>query len=260
MANQSNAGKSDVGEENPMKSDGLVRGPQRVSWKALLPLAVGCLSLMAARPALAEEPLTRVLTVTGQGSEAVVTSQAQVQLGVEIQGETAEEVQDEVARRSAAVVEFLRSRNVSNLRTTGIALNPIYNYTDGNQRIIGYMATNNVQFRVPTEVAGGLLDDAVAAGATRIDSVSFIASDEAMGQAQRQALREATEDALQQAEAVLDALGLSQQEIVTIQLNPMARPPVYPVAQRAMAADAASTPVIGGEQEVQANVTLQIRY
>ncbi|MBD1910328.1 MULTISPECIES: SIMPL domain-containing protein [unclassified Leptolyngbya] len=244
-----------------MKPDHLVRVPQTLSWKVLLPLAVGCLNLVTMKPALADEPLTRVITVTGVGTENVATSQAQVQLGVEVQGETAEEVQEEAARRSAAVVEFLRSRNVSNLRTTGITLNPMYNYTDGDQRIIGYMANNSVQFRVSNEVAGTILDDAVAAGATRIDSVSFIAADDALRQARRQALREATEDAQDQAEAVLDALGLSQQEVVTIQVNSMSQPPVYPpLARQAMAADEASTPVIGGEQEVMTNVTLQIRY
>jgi len=241
-----------------MKLD--VRGHRGRPWTALLPLAVGCLSLVMMKPVLAEEPLTRVLTVTGEGTEAVATSQSQVQLGVEVQGETAEEVQQEAARRSAAVVEFLRSRNVSNLRTTGIVLNPVYNYTDGNQRIVGYIANNTVQFRVPTEVAGIILDEAVEVGATRIDSVSFIASDEAMNRAQQQALREATDDALQQAETILDALGLSRQEIVTIQVNNMSRPPVYPIAQRANLADAPSTPVIGGEQDVMASVTLQIRY
>lgn len=242
-----------------MKPNDRVRVPQG-SWKVLLPLAVGCLSLVSMKPALADAPLTRVITVTGEGEESVATSQTQVQLGVEVQGETAEEVQEEVARRSASVVEFLRSRNVSNLRTTGISLNPVYNYTDGNQRIVGYMATNTVQFRVPNEVAGTILDEAVRAGATRIDSVSFIASDEALEQARRQALREATQDAREQAEAVLDALGLSEQEILTIQVNNVSRPPVYPLARQAMAADAAPTPVIGGEQEVMANVTLQIRY
>lgn len=243
-----------------MKLDHQVRNRRPQLWTTLLPIALGCLSLTMVKPALADEPLTRVLTVTGEGTEAVATSQTQIQLGVEVQGETAEEVQEEAARRSAAVVEFLRSRNVSNLRTTGIVLNPVYNYTDGNQRIVGYIANNSVQFRVPTEVAGTILDDAVEAGATRIDSVSFIASDEAMNRAQQQALREATDDALQQAETILDALGLSQQEIVTIQVNNMSRPPVYPIAQRAMAADAPSTPVIGGEQDVMASVTLQIRY
>lgn len=229
-------------------------------WGTVLPMAVGCLSLVMMKPAFAEEALTRVLTVTGEGTEDVATSLTQVQLGVEVQGETAEEVQEEVARRSAAVVEFLRSRNVSQLGTTGISLNPVYNYTDGNQRIIGYTGTNSVQFRVTTEAAGAILDDAVQAGATRIDSVSFIASDEALNRAQQQALREATEDAQQQAETVLSALGLSRQEIVNIQVNSVSRPPVYPYAERAMMADAPASPVIGSTEEVQASVTLQIRY
>jgi uncharacterized protein YggE len=229
----------------------------------VLPLALGIFSLTMVRPVFAEEPLLRTITVSGQGEESVATSLTQVYLGVEAQGETAEEVQQEVARRSNAVVDLLRSRNVNKLQTTGISLSPMYDYTDNRQRLIGYMATNTVSFEIATERAGSILDDAVNAGATRIDGVNFIASDEAIAQARQVALREATEDALDQADAVLSSLGLTRQEVVIIQVNGATPPPPIYFESRAMrAADAvaAPTPVIGGEQEIQASVTLQIRY
>jgi hypothetical protein len=224
-------------------------------------LMVGLLTLMLTNPALAQEKLLRTLTVTGRGVESIPTTKTQVQLGVEVQGKTATEVQQDVARRSSAVVELLRSRNVEKLQTTGIRLNPVYNYENNVQRITGYSATNTVSFRTPIEQAGKLLDDTVKTGATRIDGVSFTASDEAITAAQKQALRQATQDAQQQADAVLSALNLTRKDIVSIQINNATPSPPMPLVERAaLASNVADTPVIGGEQQVQASVTLQISY
>jgi hypothetical protein len=195
--------------------------------------------------------------------ERIPATIASVQLGVEVQGKTATAVQQQVARRSNAVVELLRSRNVERLQTTGIQLNPTYSYQNNVQRLTGFVATNTVSFRVNTERAGTLLDEAVKAGATRIDGISFVAADSALATAKQQALREATADAGRQAEAVLGALNFTRREVVSIQVNG-ASPPV-PVSPRFRAAatgadSLASTPVVGGEQQVDASVTLQISY
>jgi uncharacterized protein YggE len=181
--------------------------------------ALGLLSLTLTNPAFAQEKLMRTVTVTGRGVESISTTKAQVQLGVEVQGKTATNVQQEVAQRSSAVVELLRSRNVEKLQTTGIRLNPIYSYENNIQRLTGYAASNTVSFLTSTEQAGALLDDAVQAGATRIDGVSFTASDGALATAQKEALRQATQDAQQQADAVLGTLNLTRKDIVNIQIN-----------------------------------------
>ena len=226
-------------------------------------LLVGLLTLTLTNPVLAQEKLLRTLTVTGRGLEAIPTTKTQVQLGVEIQGKTATEVQVEVARRSSAVVEFLRSRQVEKLETTGIRLNPLYRSENNKApQIIGYSGTNTVSFRASTEQAGKLLDDAVQAGATRIDSVSFTASDEAIASAQKQALREATQDAQSQADAVLSTLNLTRKDIVSIQVNGATPPSPMPVftGKDVLESRLATSPIIGGEQEVQASVTLQVSY
>lgn len=236
----------------------------RKTWRYLLPLMVGVISLTAVSPAMAQaERMLRTLTVTGVGTESIPTTLSQVQLGVEVQGKTTEEVQQEAAKRSAAVVQLLRSRNVDKLQTTGIYLTPTYDFRDGQQRLTGYSATNTVSFRIPTEQAGTLIDDAVKAGATRIDGISFVAADEAIATAQQQAIREATQDAQTQANTAFGALGLQRKEVVSVQINGATPPtPIYgePRAARMAEADSAPTPVVGGEQTVQASVTLEISY
>lgn len=245
-----------------------------MSWpeRRLIVLGVGLLSVFLGGVVVAQEQrqiptqLMRTVTVSGRGVESIPATIAQVSLGVEAQGKTAQEVQEEVARRSSAVVELLRSRNVEKLQTTGIRLNPNYSYENNVQRLIGYIAVNTVSFRIDTQRIGNLLDEAVKAGATRIDGISFVAADSAIAKAQEQALQKATLDAQRQANAVLATLNLKPQEVVNIQVNGAAVPPIAfrvraaapPVGD--MAINEVSTPVVGGEQQVEASVTLQIRY
>ncbi|MFM9267930.1 SIMPL domain-containing protein [Tychonema sp. BBK16] len=243
----------------------IVRSRDRLNFRSLLTalcLTLTLVSFTGLSPAQAGEQRLRTLTVTGRGIEAIPTTQTQVRLGVEAQGKTAAKVQQEVARRSSAVVELLRSRQVEKLETAGITLNPIYNYeSKPSPQITGYTATNTVTFRINTQSGGTLLDDAVNAGATRIDGVSFVAAESAIESARKQALKTATQDAQSQADAVLSALNLKRGEILSIQVNgASAPPPVYrQAAARATFADA-TTPVVGGEQQIEASVTLQISY
>lgn len=210
----------------------------------------------------AEEPAMRTLTVTGEGKEIIATTLTQVQIGVEIQGKTAAEVQQKVAEQTTSVVNLLRSRNVQKLQTTGIGLQPNYSYENNDRNLLGYMGTNTVSFRLETDKIGSLLDDAVKAGATRIDGVSFTATDNAIDTAQKQALQNAVKDAQLQAEAVLSTLNFSSQDVVSIQVNGASVPqPIQQIRSEALAKDSfVSTPVVGGEQTVTASVTLQIGY
>lgn len=241
-----------------------LRRGTRINFCSLLTalcLTLTFVSFVRLDPAVAQEQRLRTLTVTGRGVEAIPTTKTQVRLGVEVQGKTATAVQQEAARRSSAVVELLRSRQVEKLETAGITLSPNYSYENNQQRLTGYTATNTVSFQINTESAGTLLDDAVNAGATRIQGVSFVAAESAIEQAQKQALKKATQDAQSQADAVLSALNLKRGEIQGIQVNGAIAPaPVYRQFAAARADANAATPVVGGEQQIEASVTLQIGY
>jgi uncharacterized protein YggE len=212
-------------------------------------------------PSYADARELRTITVTGEGIENIATSQAIVRLGVEVQGKEAGKVQQETANRSDAVVKFLRSRQVEKLETTGISLQPNYDFSNNQRRLIGYIGANLISFQVDIAQAGSLIDEAVKVGATRIDGVSFTAGESAIAAAQRTALIKATEQAREQATIVLQALGLVPKETVSIQVGNTGNP--VPIARSEAvfrSADAASSPVIGGEQTLRAAVTLEISY
>ncbi|MFP4008390.1 MAG: SIMPL domain-containing protein, partial [Spirulinaceae cyanobacterium] len=127
-----------------------------------LATALSILSLALPFRAIAQD--TRILTVTGQGEVAIPTTIAGIRLGVQAQGENAEQVQQEVARRTAAVLDLLQERNVEKLQTTGVRLQPQYNNRDDEQRLTGYIATNSIAFRIAIPQAGRVIDATLQAG------------------------------------------------------------------------------------------------
>lgn len=207
------------------------------------------------------QPPERTLSVTGQGIQTIPTTLSEVNLGVAVQATTAQAAQQQAAQQSTAVVEWLRSQNVDKLQTTGISLSPEYDYANDRRVLRGYRATNTIRFRTPTERAGELMDQAITVGATQINGVSFLAEDEAINTARQQALNLAIQDAQQQADTVLSALGLSRQEVVNISIGSVSTPSPQATSGRLLAVEAsASTPVLGQEQTINAQVTLSIRY
>ena len=222
---------------------------------ALTPRAVSAQRIVQTEP-------ERTLSVTGRGLETIPTTLTQVSLGVLVEEKTAAEAQQAAAKQSEAVVDWLRSQNVEKLTTQGISLSPRYDDVRGRRTIVGYQATNTVSFRLPTEAAGSVIDEAVRVGATTINRVSFVADDSAISAARARALESATEDARAQATTVLSTLGLSLEEVVNITIGSVSAPPPSPVQARSFAETSASatTPVIGGEQTISAQVTLRIRY
>jgi uncharacterized protein len=212
-----------------------------------------------------ERKPARTLTASGRGIVTIPTTLSQIRLAIEVQAKTPNNAQQEAARRSTRVMNYLKTQQLEKLQTTGINLNPTYTYpSNGNPQVTGYTATNSISFRVTTDRAGAILDAAVKTGATRIDGVSFVASEQAISVAQIQALKQATQDAQRQADAVLESLNLKRKEIIGIKIDSTSNPAPIPVAaemMRSKIADAApATPVVGGEQQVEAGITMDISY
>lgn len=204
----------------------------------------------------------RLLEVTGQGKVSVPTNIAQVELGILVQAQTATEAQQQLAQRSAAAIEVLQNREAQELQTTGLQLNPVYSFENNTQRLTGYEGRNTLQFRVPTEEAGATIDAAIQAGANVVQSISFTASETALQQARLQALSQAVQDAQTQADAVLSTLQLTPGEIIDIDISGVETPPPMPTLFAASEAQtfAATTPILGGPQTIEASVSLDILY
>ena len=220
-------------------------------------------SLMITNSATAAtDPSTRTLTVTGVGIKKIATSITQIEISVEIQDKSATKTQQEMARRTNSVLDFLRSRKVEQLQSKEIRLEPNYQYNNNKREMVGYIGTNAVSFRTTPEQLGTILDGAVNAGATSINGLSMTASEEVIISAQKKALELATIDAQQKAEVIFKTLNLKPKEVSNIQINSSAQIYNGGAPRYAMSADKVSsnTTIIGAQQDIEATVTLQISY
>ncbi len=233
---------------------------------ALLTISIWSMGIGIAPGIAQERKPARTLTASGKATVSISTTLTQVRLAVEVSGKTPTSTQQDAANRSARLIAYLQTQRVQKLQTTGIALNPVYNYppNGGKPQLGGYNATNSISFRVATPRAGTILDAAVRNGASRIDGIEFSADDRAIETARLQALTPATRDAQTQADAVLASLNFKRKEVTNIRIDGATNPNPIPMQNRAALAQTAdaklSTPILGGEQQVEATVTLDVSY
>jgi len=235
---------------------------QKLSAKALaIPLILATVfNLTTIAKARAETP-ANTLTVTGRGDRGIPTTKARVRIEVEVEAKTAQEAQSEVARRSSAVITELKNLKVDKLQTTNISLNPKIVFEDNKQRQVGFTAQISMSFVTSNDRSGIAIDRAIAAGANRVIQITFSAEDEAIRAARNTALQDAVKNAQLQANAVLNSLNLKAQSIRTIQINGDSSPAFDNITNaRLNSVSDSSTSIVGGEQRVEASVTLEITY
>ena len=204
------------------------------------------------------------IEVSGTGSVSVAPDRAQASFAVETQARTAGEASSANAARMETVVSALRNAGMDGLdiETFGYSLRPDYVTVErGGERlreIGGYTALNNIRARIDdVDGVGRLIDAAVGAGANRVSSLAFEASD--TEDARLEALAQAVRRATAEAEAI--ALALGRDLGAPLEVRGGAESPTpRPMAMAAMASmemARADTPVEAGEQTVRASVTIR---
>ncbi len=239
---------------------------------ALAGLAVvgGAIVAIAAQPASAEDPLTapspdhrsRTISVVGVGRERATPDRADLRIAVEQTAPSAQAASQQAAKAASQVIDALRKIVGPDGRvdTASYQLNPVYrsdNRTPPREHgpeIVGYTALN--QLAVQTrhlDAIGTLIDAAIAAGAARVDMLSFTIADPAPAQAA--ALRAAGSDAAAQAAAIAESLHVSLKGVLEASTESMERPlpQRFSPMMRAEAA-MASTPIEPGEVTTDARV------
>jgi hypothetical protein len=214
-------------------------------------------------PALAQNAASEpFITVNGTGVVSVPADRASISFAVETQAKTAQLAAEENATLMDAVIRALRATAVEGLRieTHGYSLGPIYSRQQPNEppRIEEYRASNNVRVHIgDLDQVGAVLDAGIGAGANRIASLAFEASD--MEAARLDAVEQAVMRARAEAEAAARAADLVLGPPLEIHVNTQVPMASLVQMRTEQAFDAAPpTPIEAGSQRVTANVT--IRY
>jgi hypothetical protein len=242
----------------------------RARWLAA-GLATGLFIAAIAAPAfvprtiLGTDPTTpppeHTISVTGTGSVVLSPDIADVRVGVSITKPTVKAARAAAAESMSRVLAALKKLGIADrdLQTTILSLQPVYDYsTDGNPpRLTGYLLTNSVAVTVrDLDKVGDVVDDAMTAGATSLDGVTFRVDDPA--KAEEQARQEAIVQAKAKAETLAKGVGVSIGGVASISETSAPIPYPYYYGGDAAAAGGKSvpTPVQPGMNEVSVTVAV----
>jgi len=223
-----------------------------------LALAVALWASAASAQSDANNFAVRTIEVDGSGETRTSPDTADMELAIETQAKTAELAGSRNAELATRVIDALKSKlgDKGKITTGGYSLNPEYSQRPSeNPTIIGYTAQNTVTVHTgELDLVGALIDSAIAAGANRVNSLSFSLKDD--GKARAAAIAMATRDARAQAEALAAALDVKLGRVLKATTVSEARPVPLRMG-RAMAMSASvETPVEPGEVTVPATVSL----
>lgn len=196
-------------------------------------------------PAAAEND---TVTVTGVGSVEAVPDEARMSFGVETRRPTAQAAIAANADAMQKVIAALRGAGARELQTEWVSVYPV---SREEGVIDGYSVSNSVSATIDVDRAGALIDAAAEAGANQISGPGMSSSD-AEG-LYREALSKAVADARARAEILAKAAGRTLGEVTSIVEGGAAPVPYY---DRAPGAAEAATPVVPGQQETTASVSV----
>ncbi len=203
------------------------------------------------------------ISVVGRGIVQAQPDTARITLGVDVTEPSLAQAQSEAAQRMDAVVAKLKADGIadSDIRTVSYNVTPQYdqgnNNNNPNQQVLrGYEVQNLVEVRT-TNVPGlgALIDDAVAAGASRIYGITFEASD--IEGLKSQARDQAMSNAQAKAQQLAKDAGVTLGRVIAVNESDTGGVTPVQVAPRAAAPAAApTTPIQPGQLQISTNLTV----
>jgi uncharacterized protein YggE len=189
------------------------------------------------------------ITVNGVGTVDVVPNEAQMSFGAETRRPTAQAAVAANADAMRKIINALRQAGGRELATQWVS---VYPFTDEMGVVNGYAASNSVSAVSDVDDAPALIDAAAEAGANQISGPGLSSSNAEV--LYRQALAKAVDEARLRAEALAKAAGRSLGPITAIVEAGAVQP--GPLYREAAQASDSSTPIVPGEQETSATVSV----
>ena len=206
-----------------------------------------------------KRPAGTLISISAQGEASQAPDTASLSTGVVTEADSSKEAMQANAEQMEKLMKAIKKAGIDDkdVQTSGISLNPRYDYQPNRERnIVGYQARNTVTITVrKLDDLSQVIDALTSEGANQLHGPSFSIAE------QEPLLAEAREKALAQAraraESYAESLGTKVRRIVSISEGShggMPRPMMR--AEVAMAKDSASTPIAPGESTVSVNMEL----
>jgi hypothetical protein len=178
--------------------------------------------------------------------------------GVTTQGNEAKATLDDAAKRSDTLIAALKNAGINedDIQTSGVSLNPQYDYNDGKlPRITGYQASLQVRVTMKdVEKIGDIIAAASDGGATDIQGPNWTLSEDS--DARAQAIEKAVADAKVRAEVMAKAAGKTVGEVVSLSESGVSVPIIYGESRAATDMAAGAPEIQPGTLDITASVTV----
>jgi len=214
---------------------------------------------------IGSNPINSTLSVSGMATTKVKPDKIILSLGVETTNKTADEALSSNSKLMSKTLAALKAAGVreNETSTSSFSISPNYNYSQASRGILtGFTASNSVIIE-----SNGInrtskwIDTAISAGANNINSIDFTLSDKKQKAITNSLITQSINNAKEKARIAASALGLKVIGVKSINFIEFS-PPTIPQQQSFLAKaaptspNAASTPIIPGEQEIAQNIDI----
>ncbi|MGK5594044.1 MAG: SIMPL domain-containing protein [Parachlamydiaceae bacterium] len=201
------------------------------------------------------------LKVHGIGKMMLKTNIADIKMGIEVEGKTTKQVENELASLLENLVSRLQKEQLDKLETGALEVYPEYTQSSPPE-IKSYRGRVLINFTVVTADAGKVISHAFDGGANLLSQVRLRPSDENLAAAREQTLKEAAKHAMSEADIILKALDLKLKEIDAVTIFPAES--MVPFYRQEMALSSAKRTseitVLEGEQSIQSQIEIRIKF
>lgn len=197
----------------------------------------------------------KMMTLSGQGNVTLVPNTAVIRLGVETTGENLLSIQNENSQKIQSILQALKRLGLTDVKTYQYSIDKVYDYENGNRIDKGYSVRNILEIKTKNmEQVGNIIDIAVNVGANVVDLISFQVSEPEFYY--QQALNLAINNAIQKSKSVSMNLGMKI-DPVPMQIVENS---VSPTPKQQFQREVAATPIVPGDIQIEASVTVVFLY
>lgn len=226
----------------------------------ILSLLVAFCVLLSCSFAQAATVDDRTVSVDGSSTLKVAPDKATINVSIETMDKDAKVASAKNAQIMNKIQKDIMALAIpkDKIKTINYNLYQKYDYDNGKQKFAGYAVTNEIMISVDNiDMVGTVIDTAINAGATNVNSIEFGLKDDQMYK--DKALSQAILDAKRKAEVVAGALGRNIVDTKSINVsNSYMEPRTLNSALYMKSADAAgatSSPIQAGNINIKATVS-----
>jgi hypothetical protein len=214
------------------------------------------------------QPPENSIQVSGETTLNLEPNKAEVILGVETQEVTALDSQQKNAEVMEKIMNALRANGVrdEDIKTYNYNVYPIRQWNSKSpdyQEVIAYRTTNTVKIKTTDmDNIGKIIDAAAAVGANRFQGVNFGLTEDMESKYRNEALKAASENAHEKAEAIADGLGIDIKGVLRASESSSYQPvyQYYDTFARAGGAMEAETEISPGTIQMSATVSVSYEF